>query len=338
MAEALVGLGSNLGDRPANLAEALRRIDEVDGLAVLRVSRAVESAPWGVEDQPPFANAVAVVRSELGADVLLEWLLGIEDEMGRDRGAPRNGPRIIDLDLLLFGDEEWAPRDPASGLPDPTRLTLPHPRMLEREFVMRPLLEVAPDAVLPDGRRLADLFGSATQGRVTGDLGAVGEWASGPPPSASEPLPGESETEYAERMAMLAPAPFDVEPLAEGDEWVPLLGAMQGLLMAFGGGMDLLLKQNALLEAGIPAQVDPPPIFASPGMPHFAIMQPIRLMVPASRLAEARAVLAETELPADVSRAAAEEIAECAAEGADEGPKADGPGPAPGADDFWSRG
>lgn len=291
MTEALVGLGGNLGDRKANLAEALRRIDEVDGLAVLAVSRAVESEPWGVTEQPAFANAVAVVRSDLSADVLLEWLLGIEDEMGRDRNAVRNGPRVIDLDLLLFGDEEWMPRDPASGLPDPTRLTLPHPRMLEREFVMRPLLEVAPGATLPDGRPLAGLLDGATQGRVTGDLGGI-EWHG----DGGEGAPGEAgadgwpgELEAAELAAMDAPG-LDEQPDVWWDpdeEWVTIWQVPRHMAGAI-AGMWSAVKQ--LHDAGVPATLDPPDVFGRSGAVPYIVDQPVRLVVPASFEARAREV------------------------------------------------
>ncbi|TLM71649.1 MAG: 2-amino-4-hydroxy-6-hydroxymethyldihydropteridine diphosphokinase [Actinobacteria bacterium] len=297
MAEALVGLGSNLGDRVANLAEALARIDEVDGLAVLRVSRAVESEPWGVTDQPAFANAVAVVRSDLQADALLEWLRGIEDEMGRDRATDPNGPRVIDLDLLLFGDEEWAPRDPAFGLPDPGRLTLPHPRMLEREFVMRPLLEVAPDAALPDGRPLAGLLGGATEGRIIGDLGTVRSdltpIAVGPGPDGATRLarmPGESELDYAERVAMLAPdvceERFDT---LVAEHWVPVAVAWGGQRLDRTPMMDLHYAFAEIRAQGIPVTWHPHE--PTEGTNPWGVGETVSIAVPAAFADAARAIV-----------------------------------------------
>lgn len=160
MTEAFIGLGSNLGDRVENLATALSLLAETPGVKVLAVSRAYESEPWGVADQPTFANAVAKVRTELYADRFLDVLLQIEDDMGRER-AERYGPRVIDLDLLLFGNDEW----------DSPRLTIPHPRMGEREFVVKPLLDIAPDARYPDGKRVAEE--RPTEGRIIGELGKV---------------------------------------------------------------------------------------------------------------------------------------------------------------------
>jgi 2-amino-4-hydroxy-6-hydroxymethyldihydropteridine diphosphokinase len=157
---AFVGLGSNTGDRLESLSAALRAITALDGVHVLDVSRAYESEPWGVPEQPLFANAVARLDVRRGADALLVALKGIEEQMGR-LPTERFGPRIIDLDVLLYGDEEWAALD----------LVLPHPRLLERDFVVTPLLEIAPLAKLPDGTRVTPA--GATAGRVVGDLGPV---------------------------------------------------------------------------------------------------------------------------------------------------------------------
>lgn len=160
MTTAYVALGSNLGDRLANLAAAVAALSRVDGVRVLRCSRAYESEPWGLADQPPFANAVAVLECAIGPEELLAACQEIEARLGREHGE-RNGPRPIDLDILLFGRETR--RAPA--------LTIPHPRMLARDFVVTPLLEVAPDAALPDGTRVT--AERAREGRVTGAIGAV---------------------------------------------------------------------------------------------------------------------------------------------------------------------
>jgi 2-amino-4-hydroxy-6-hydroxymethyldihydropteridine diphosphokinase len=136
MSTAYLGLGSNLGDREANLNEALRRLAGTPGVTLRRVSRFILSAPWGVTDQPEFLNGVAEVETSMGPEELLAALKEIERDMGR-QPAPRWGPRLIDLDLLLFDHVR---------LRTPT-LTLPHPEILRREFVWGPLAEIAPEAL-----------------------------------------------------------------------------------------------------------------------------------------------------------------------------------------------
>jgi 2-amino-4-hydroxy-6-hydroxymethyldihydropteridine diphosphokinase len=131
-----VGLGSNLGDREENLRAALNRISALPGTRVARVSAFLESPPWGVEDQPPFLNAAAELRTGLEPEPLLAAVKEIEREMGR-LPTYRWGPRLIDIDVLLYGERRL--RTPV--------LTLPHPRILERPFVWEPLQEIAPEAV-----------------------------------------------------------------------------------------------------------------------------------------------------------------------------------------------
>ncbi len=164
---AYIGLGSNLGDRLATLEAALRALDALPGVRVVTVSSVYETEPWGGVEQPSYANAVAAL--EVGGDPLslLRACKEIERALGRESGV-RYGPRTIDLDILLFGDE-------ALGTPE---LTVPHPRMLEREFVVRPLLEIAPRATLPDGRTIT--AERATEGRVTGVLGRLRAPGGGP--------------------------------------------------------------------------------------------------------------------------------------------------------------
>ncbi len=142
---AFLGLGSNLGDRLGNLRRAVELLGE-RGVRVLRSSRVYETDPVGGPEQPDYLNAVVEVEAEGTARELLEACLSIEEEMGRVR-AERWGPRTIDLDLLIFGDEEV----------DEPGLRIPHPRMHERAFVLAPLLELTADPKLPGGRRVADL-------------------------------------------------------------------------------------------------------------------------------------------------------------------------------------
>ena len=136
---AYIALGANLGDRQANLREALDRLKSTAGVRVSRVSSFYENpAVGGPPDSPPFLNAAASVETTLGPARLLQRLLEIEREMGRER-RQRDDPRPIDLDLILYGDE-------VRKSPD---LTLPHPRMHERQFVLQPLAEIGPDVVHP---------------------------------------------------------------------------------------------------------------------------------------------------------------------------------------------
>jgi len=136
---ALIGLGSNLGDGVALLYEALYLLNVQDAIRVIRVSGFYSTAAWGVEDQANFTNAVAEVDSELPPSDLLRALLLIEQQMGRVRDTVRWGPRVIDLDLLCYGDQ----------IVNTPELELPHPRMHLRAFVLVPLLELEPDFVIP---------------------------------------------------------------------------------------------------------------------------------------------------------------------------------------------
>jgi 2-amino-4-hydroxy-6-hydroxymethyldihydropteridine diphosphokinase len=136
--QACIGLGSNLGDRDGNLKRALDLLDETDGVRVVRVSSFFDTEPVGYTEQGRFLNAAALIETTLTADRLLGLCQGIENKLGRTRGV-RWGPRTIDLDILLYG-----------GLTiDTDTLKVPHPLMHEREFVLAPLSEVAPEAVHP---------------------------------------------------------------------------------------------------------------------------------------------------------------------------------------------
>ena len=133
---AYVGFGANLGDPASTLRAAAAEVGRRAG-RVSAASPVYRSAPVGVTDQPPFLNAVAALDTPLPADELLDVLLAVEAEHGRVREV-RWGPRTLDLDLIAYGDE----------VRDAPRLILPHPRAHEREFVLRPLCDVAPELVL----------------------------------------------------------------------------------------------------------------------------------------------------------------------------------------------
>jgi len=171
---AYVGIGSNLGDRVANLAAALGALAAVPDIGVTAVSRVYESEPWGVADQPAFANVVVALDTGLSAEALLSACKRIEAELGRVAGV-RYGPRAIDLDVLLYGDEAI----------DSADLTVPHPRLLERDFVVTPLLEIAPGVTLPGG--IPVTRDGAIHGRVTGVLGERIVRARGADPGADAP-------------------------------------------------------------------------------------------------------------------------------------------------------
>jgi 2-amino-4-hydroxy-6-hydroxymethyldihydropteridine diphosphokinase len=133
MTIAYVGLGSNLGDRERLIREAAELIGAV------RLSSVIETEPWGYGNQPMFLNAVAELETPLTARELLDQLLDVERRLGRERIGPQWGPRTIDLDLLLFGDQ----------MLDEPGLVVPHPRLTEREFVLRPLAELFPTLKIP---------------------------------------------------------------------------------------------------------------------------------------------------------------------------------------------
>ena len=148
MMRAYVGLGANLGDREAMVRSALEQLAAEPGVELVGVSAFRDTAPVGVVDQPRFLNAAAAVETSLSARELLELLLGIERRLGRTREGPRFGPRTIDLDLLLYGDEQVA--EPG--------LQVPHPRLHERLFVLEPLFELAPGLVVPGKGALSEIL------------------------------------------------------------------------------------------------------------------------------------------------------------------------------------
>jgi len=153
---AYLGLGSNVGDRRGHLRAAVAALDD-HGVEVDAVSSLYETEPVGeLLDQPDFLNAVARVRTELDPESLLDLCKAIEVERGRMLGGQRHGPRPLDLDLLLVDDVEL----------DSERLTLPHPEVTSRRFVLEPLLELDPGLTLPDGTVLAEALASLESQRV----------------------------------------------------------------------------------------------------------------------------------------------------------------------------
>jgi 2-amino-4-hydroxy-6-hydroxymethyldihydropteridine diphosphokinase len=137
---ACIALGSNLGDRAGHIRSALDAIAATPGIRLLAASRMVETDPVGPVPQGRYLNAAAVVSTSLPCRALLDRLLEIERAMGRDRTAEQRwGPRTLDLDLLLFGDQII--REPG--------LVVPHPRLHERAFVLIPLAEVSPEFIVP---------------------------------------------------------------------------------------------------------------------------------------------------------------------------------------------
>lgn len=250
MSTAYIGFGSNMGDRMMNLAHAVERIAHLPQTHVEAVSNAYESVPAYVEDQPLFLNAVAEVTTGLAADALLAFLLDIEVEMGRVRERDQ-GPRVIDLDLLLFDDEEW----------NSEALTLPHPGIAERDFVVTPLTEIAPRIKLPDGTPLRR--SEATVGDVLRDLGPI------PDVDVAHDVPVE-------------PAEWVV--VAEGE--APADGIV-------GFDASLQLKHEVLTDEGIPVAWDP----YEPGtdMDPFGLAVVHKLLVPAADAERARELMAAVD-------------------------------------------
>ncbi|MFN3585966.1 MAG: 2-amino-4-hydroxy-6-hydroxymethyldihydropteridine diphosphokinase, partial [Moraxellaceae bacterium] len=146
MTDAFIGLGANLGDPVRTLQSAVQSLCALPSTTLVAVSSAWRSAPLGPPGQPDYVNAVARLRSGLTPHGLLAALQAVERAHGRERGI-RWGARTLDLDLLLFGDDVITTQD----------LVVPHPELARRNFVVVPLLELAPDLVLPDGRALAEL-------------------------------------------------------------------------------------------------------------------------------------------------------------------------------------
>ena len=154
-----LGLGTNVGKRRENLRRALAELAKCGKIEVSRISSVYQSAPWGVTEQPDFLNLVVEIETELAARELLEIVKEIERQMGRQAG-PRWGPRLIDIDILLLGEEQVTEAD----------LVVPHPRLLERAFVLVPLAELAPELMV-GGERAAEVAARlAKEQRIDGAL------------------------------------------------------------------------------------------------------------------------------------------------------------------------
>lgn len=140
MARAYVALGANLGDRERTIRAAVAALDATEGVEVAAVSALRETEPVGYVDQPPFLNGVAALETTVPAAELLGLLLAVERQFGRERaGVPAQGPRTLDLDLLLYESAEI----------DEPGLRIPHPRLHERRFVLEPLAELDPSLEVP---------------------------------------------------------------------------------------------------------------------------------------------------------------------------------------------
>ncbi len=155
MRSGYLGLGSNVGDSAAHLRAAIELL-RARGIEVGAVSSAYVTEPVGeVLDQPDFLNAVVRIRTELEPEALLDACKAVEAQRGRSFEAPRHSPRPLDVDLLLLGDLEL----------ETERLTLPHPEVTTRRFVLAPLLELDPELSLPDGTELAEALAALPEGQ-----------------------------------------------------------------------------------------------------------------------------------------------------------------------------
>ncbi|MDP2233692.1 MAG: 2-amino-4-hydroxy-6-hydroxymethyldihydropteridine diphosphokinase [Actinomycetota bacterium] len=271
-----LGLGSNMGDRLAHMSEALRAIEELPNTVLSGVSHVYESEAWPLPEDPPYTNAVAAIETRLMLPDMLGLLKEIEHSLGRDMLASRNAPRPIDLDILLAEDDEW-------NRPD---LVVPHPRMAERDFVITPLLELAPDACYPD---LSPVTRDGIRvGRITRVLGPVPGFADRTPSG-----------DIAERPAV-PPTPQRVRVPMPGEDWVEIYRESRGAGPVFGAGqyspqdlssaLDASFMEVLLEQDGVPFAWDPFPPSSSATDPYH-LPRPFRLLVPASLAPQARELL-----------------------------------------------
>lgn len=147
MAIAYIGLGSNLGDKVRNIREALQLLESRKGVKVIKVSSLYETIPVGYSNQPNFINAVVAVQTDKPPDELLAIAKAIEAELGRQKSF-RWGPRLIDLDILLYDNLTYKS----------AKLKLPHPEVKNRAFVLVPLAEIAGDKIHPEGLSIKELL------------------------------------------------------------------------------------------------------------------------------------------------------------------------------------
>ncbi len=152
-----MGLGSNLGDPAAQVKHAVEALGAVPATRLVACSRLYRSRPMGPQDQPDYVNAVARLVTTLSPHALLDALQQIESARGRVRGPERWGPRTLDLDLLLYGEEVIGD----------ARLTVPHAGLKERSFVLYPLFDIAPELILPDGTELKELLACCPRDGLT---------------------------------------------------------------------------------------------------------------------------------------------------------------------------
>jgi 2-amino-4-hydroxy-6-hydroxymethyldihydropteridine diphosphokinase len=146
MTRAYIGLGANLGPKEVTILRAVDLLGATDGIAVLELSQLRETEPVGVVDQPLFLNGAVAIETSLSPRELLDVLLGVEQELGRVRGEVRWGPRTIDLDLLVYGED----------VVDEPGLRIPHPRLHERRFALEPLAELEPELDVPGLGRVSE--------------------------------------------------------------------------------------------------------------------------------------------------------------------------------------
>ena len=151
MTTAYLGVGSNVGDRIAFCRRAIETLGADQNLSIEKVSSLYETSPIGGPPQRSFINLVAKVETDLDARGLLEVTQAVETKLGREPSDIHWGPRVVDLDILTFGDEKISEPD----------LEIPHPRMKQRRFVLVPLLEIEPEAADPWGTRYADVLDEA---------------------------------------------------------------------------------------------------------------------------------------------------------------------------------
>ncbi|HET6587982.1 MAG TPA: 2-amino-4-hydroxy-6-hydroxymethyldihydropteridine diphosphokinase [Oleiagrimonas sp.] len=148
MVQAYVALGANLGNPQAQVRAAMRALDTLAQTRVTVCSPLYLTPPWGMVVQPAFVNAVAGIETALSAHALLASLQTLESRAGRTRDGQRWGPRVLDLDLLLYGDAQYQDK----------QLAIPHPRLAERAFVLLPLADIAATLEVPGQGRVTDLL------------------------------------------------------------------------------------------------------------------------------------------------------------------------------------